>query len=1180
MVTTLNYARSNPFEIEHPFQSEALTYDFESAINIWSYVSYVHNKNTVYIHYHHDSDLEISREEIILHALKDNEDTYKSYFENPPEIVCIPETVENFIGMFYNPKDYKVGFNSDYYDLVIIAFILAFIRQHHALPTPEAVRHVNDLIISPKKLMLRNYYFSELMKNKGIRYTNKGKLNQKDIFTLVSDTVPEFGKIFYALKSTGKMVDIKLLNEKDKSDSATENVSLKRIAAQLGYRIVQPKGIDLSDSYKRLVSKEVTTLLTYNVSDVIVSYLIFMTKAYQNVLKTREQLLDRFKDKYTGRLNVNSTSAQFITNTLAPTLADKVIDNPTIETFFPVNGDQFKDIIDTIKPYYDALKHRQYQWLRQSPLLKNVATEEQFRYWETVRDLSAVEGMDYIFNTYYVNTSKKYGLSAEGIPRFRIRYGTLEQDLLEYMKERYEKFPPEVYELYSYYRGAPSRKEAIRRYMEKHPTPPPNVNYTTVGPSGNKVKFNPDKHTWEDVSSISVVVVIKDSRMVLSFSIGGVHGEVIDKESYERDVKVVETYNQRLNMWKSAYPNAVQLLIMAHTGELRNISSQYLTFDLIPNEIINGTDEDLISYIKLFITTTGITKTNINNYIAGNEDAIKLLNEKVKYKPFKAAIDPKAYKVTVDLKNVLHADVDSLYPSLLILLKVFSKFNPETFEWDDLYKLLRDERLEKKAFANSVPEEEWTEEHILAEAIQLLNKLLLNSASGVLDASYDTNVRANNKAMSMRLCGQLVLTDLVFATDEKGGESVSTNTDGVYLDKIDMETIKPMIEEWKALYNLGATPEIMHRFVSKDSNNRFEQKHADSFGRAAGGTIGNAGGASSSKKMSQPSIIDETVVEYFKNHENVDHKPETGYDRKWIKSYIQNKLNDIVSSEIYDDNTRSKMLSFMWAKEPSKDVQFAELSNSGLSEIQNVNRIMLVKDNVSQQHLVAMAPKPISSNNKIDDAYKMYHNLYYYITTKIDPVDREHLFISAGIDPNESNLDIKVAKLLTALDSTAIVLSPVFKGFILENIDKLLGKNLKTFGLVKLRKSKTVTAEDIAEDLYQKVLGSSDALTQVISELDKLSRQSKLNLYGWENHLIDIDEMTFMKESKVSDYDPRWTITICNEDVSHYHKDSVWNSIDIDAYATFVETVLDTWSIDKIEMAPGMKTLQSALKLA
>ena len=45
--------------------------------------------------------------------------------------------------------------------------------------------------------------------------------------------------------------------------------------------------------------------------------------------------------------------------------------------------------------------------------------------------------------------------------------------------------------------------------------------------------------------------------------------------------------------------------------------------------------------------------------------------------------------------------------------------------------------------------QEWIDTNIEQEGY----KLILNSASGVLDGSFDTNLRANNKALSMRIIG-------------------------------------------------------------------------------------------------------------------------------------------------------------------------------------------------------------------------------------------------------------------------------------------------------------------------------------------------------------------------------------------------------------------------------------------
>ena len=1163
-------ALNHTITILNPYAKKEITYDFESAINIWSYVTYNATDNQVIVFYHVNPGVVISREDIIQHALHDNEETYRSYFKNPPEIICQPETAENFRQVFADPKNYRVGFNSDYYDLLIIAFILAFIEQHNTLPTPEAVRDVNDLIIKPKPLIQRNSYFAGLMRDNGVRFNQKGKLDQRSIFQLLVSVAPKIATIYYTLKQSGYYVDIKLLNEKDKEDSASESVSLKRIAAQLGYRIVEPKNISLADSFKVLTNGEITILLTYNVSDVLVSYLIFKTDAYQNVLNTRCEMLERFKDRYVAKLTANSTSAQFITNTLAPTSADKIVDNPVIETFFPVFGDEFKDITDVINPYYDALKHKDFNWLRQAPLLQGLS-EAQFQYLEQHRDRTAVEALDTVFN-YYIAQSPKYGPTENGLPRYRIKWGGLERDLLEYMRERYTKFPEQVYELYSCYRNASSREAGILRYVEKHPTPPDNVVYNT---KSNR-SYNPQTMTPSDIKSISTIVVVKDTRMVLSFSIGGVHGEVIDKESYDRDVETVETFNTLLTAFQQYYPNAFDLYNVARTGTFRQALPVELQ-NLILHKILFGTAADFEKYIKLFVKTkSGLTKKILTQVDNGNTDAYKLASSKASYALPRKAVNPKDYTITVDLANVLHADVDSLYPSLLILLKVFAVFNNETFEWDDIYRGLRDERLEKKAFAHRIPEEEWTAAETLAEKIQLINKLLLNAASGVLDASYDTNVRANNKAMSMRLCGQLILTALVFAIDELGGESVSTNTDGVYLNNITLEKAEPIIKKWRETYGIGATPEIMKRFVSKDSNNRLEQESAESFGKAAGGTIGNAKGATSSKKMKQPSIVDLTVVEYFKSHPNVNHKPENGYDKKWIKQYLEDIFNEIQNATVYDEDIRAKMLSFMWAKQPPKDVRFGLIDQNGVHTIQNVNRFVLTKTGAT---LVGMAPKPIASNNKVDSDYRLYHALSHYIATNLSDVERTQLFAEHGLSYNNLTRDMDIAKLLAILTPATLISNELFKDFIVEHA-KVLDKHLGAHGVTTLRKSKAVTPEMIRDDLYQQIRSNMVVMMEMMTSLQKLSRQSQLNQFGWSTGSLDSNELTFMKESKVTDYEPLWQVATCNEDVSHYFKHDVWKQLDLDAYVQFVENILDVWAIDTRTPSKALPALYESLGLA
>ncbi|NCE77238.1 hypothetical protein D1157_20270, partial [Anaerotruncus sp. X29] len=182
----------------------------------------------------------------------------------------------------------------------------------------------------------------------------------------------------------------------------------------------------------------------------------------------------------------------------------------------------------------------------------------------------------------------------------------------------------------------------------------------------------------------------------------------------------------------------------------------------------------------------------------------------------------KDFVTLVDLKNIIHADVASLYPSIIIILRFFSEWNHETNEWEDAYEEQRAIRLKAKHVAGAVPKDQWTDVERDANSKQLSAKLFLNNASGEMDSNYNSPIRMNRNAATMRIVGQLILLDIVHTAAEMGGESVSTNTDGVYLTGISMEETKNIVHNWEAKYALEAEPEEVERFVSKDANNRYE----------------------------------------------------------------------------------------------------------------------------------------------------------------------------------------------------------------------------------------------------------------------------------------------------------------------------------------------------------------------
>ena len=531
----------------------------------------------------------------------------------------------------------------------------------------------------------------------------------------------------------------------------------------------------------------------------------------------------------------------------------------------------------------------------------------------------------------------------------RVKYGELQLDLLEFMRLTFPKFPKEVYEVYSYLRGSRSvyeyangkikrdnkdrkiikktgREVGTQKFVDHYlAILGKDHNNKAIAPPNVFYKYRTDK----SVAGINVIMQVPGQPMVLSFSVGGVHGEVMNDKAFNRDRKITDKYNDTLKAIETIYPNAADFYQDAINHQLKgNLNN------ILKSEEITKTN------IKLFVTKT---------------------SKEVKFKTFKKRLNPKQYVIPIDMHNAVHVDVDSLYPSLMINLHMFStwtaEFNdPDNFiktnktgHWYDVYAMRRLQRIQMKKFALATPKNKWTHVQEHAWSIQLKNKLILNSASGIADGSRPTNVRINNKATSMRIMGQLALTYLVYRVEPKNVYSTSTNTDGVYLTSKDPnfteKDIDTEIEEWKTFFHLGATPEIMSHFISKDANNRFEQGSPKERGAAAGGTIGNFTGPSSTKKMVQPFIIDAGIINYFKTHQNVCRTYDIPMDD--LIAYLKQQQAIITNATEYTDEVRQAMLSFCWPIQPKKNQMYC-LANkvqnaTQFLQMQHVNRLLLTK---------------------------------------------------------------------------------------------------------------------------------------------------------------------------------------------------------------------------------------------
>ena len=1042
---------SKDFEIKEEIPDTEIIYDFEAQENIYSISALYLNLHKLVIWYHTDETGMVDEQAVLKKAQEINGLTLKTYqkeLKGPVEILIRPLTLKALQLIFERPKRYVIGFNSNYYDLPLASYILDYGYTHNGqLPTADKVRIFSNLMINPQTIIRKNYsiYGPAL---KALNITLKKRMSLWDIAKFYAKVpyhkkrtcvfqgeAPHLITVDQCLIGTGLHLDMRTLNEKDKKTSS----SLKRIAAQYGYQIEEPEDVDLS-SDKPLDSAQMTNLLAYNASDVLVTTLIYQDSSYQDPLSTREDLLNTFDESsFKGRLTVNSTSAQFVELIIAP--EDPLVDQPEINFFYPMHKKEFEPYQQQINQDYDGrsvpedLQHKQHftYWLKSkhNDLFATLANEYRERLnilrssypeWHVLNSADYVQYMagkrdadrqikpkldqilakaeqNYqILNDYcqFLNNEQAkaelpvtnnlipWPLAADRdsldlkwtaairtkrpfkmvlgpdnkMHEFaRVKYGEIQIDLLEFMRLSFPKFPKEVYEMYNYLRGTKSIYEYdengkiktdnkghqvilktareigtenfVNHYLailgkddHNRPIAPDNVYY----------KYPQNPKVIDDVrqpSGIGVIVQVPDQPMVLSFSVGGVHGEVMNDQAYLRNKQIVNRYNNALTKIKMIYPEATEFYDAALAHHLNKQLDHVL-------QVNNFTKTS----IKLFITKSGKT---------------------IKYKALKKAINPKDYVIPIDMHNAVHVDVDSLYPSLMINLHMFSSWttdynDPDKFidtdktgHWYDVYAKKRLQRVNMKKFALATPKSQWTHVQEHAWSIQLTNKLILNSASGIADGRWPTNVRMNNKATSMRIMGQLALTYLVYRVEPKGVYSTSTNTDGVYLASKDPnfteKDVNTEIEEWKSYFALGATPEVMSHFISKDSNNRFEQGSPDEVGAAAGATIGNFKGPNSAKKMTQPFIIDAGIINYFKTHENVCRT----YDipMQDLKAYLQKQQDIILQATDYTPEVRKAMLSFCWAMQPQKDQMYClankEQDATQFLPAQHVNRFLLTK---------------------------------------------------------------------------------------------------------------------------------------------------------------------------------------------------------------------------------------------
>lgn len=351
----------------------------------------------------------------------------------------------------------------------------------------------------------------------------------------------------------------------------------------------------------------------------------------------------------------------------------------------------------------------------------------------------------------------------------------------------------------------------------------------------------------------------------VQFSIGGVHGAEIFEAQVERDRKKIKELKEK-------YTYISEIPKKEVSKALLNIIKEQ------SRESYKGYPVRLSHEIPLFYENTErvdeiIDPGQFSPYMALKPSA------STKYPDNFPKFQEKVHKryVYTSSGQSIHQDFTGYYPLLMVNMGAFHDGIGK-----DVYKEVYDLRVGLKEKLATL--ERGTAKYKILDIEQQGYKLILNSASGILDGTHDTKLRANNKAIAMRIIGQLMTWRIGMALALEGANIPSSNTDGIYAFDIGLEENKRIVDkELEKLY-IFIEPEDMF-LVSKDSNNRMEMVDGK-VTSASGGTLSSWKGANVSDSLAHPAIVDRILVDYL---QEADLYQPVDLDaiRKHLHHYIQ-----------------------------------------------------------------------------------------------------------------------------------------------------------------------------------------------------------------------------------------------------------------------------------------------------
>lgn len=231
-----------------------------------------------------------------------------------------------------------------------------------------------------------------------------------------------------------------------------------------------------------------------------------------------------------------------------------------------------------------------------------------------------------------------------------------------------------------------------------------------------------------------------------------------------------------------------------------------------------------------------------------------------------------------DDEHIGHADVTSMYPSLLIKYQLGPRHLGKLF--CDIFESIYYERIEAKRTGQKIK--------------NLFLKIVLNSPTGKMQQEVSWMYDPFN-VFKIRINGQLILLMLVDRLLELGCEIIQVNTDGVvYRAKNSLrEGIERAISEVEQITQLGFEVDEYEAFYQYAIN--------DYFGVLKGGEIEEKGMFITKTKLGKglaPVVIPKAIINYFVHHIPVTETIEKDRD---IRDFLMSQAVDKKFKVIHGD---------------------------------------------------------------------------------------------------------------------------------------------------------------------------------------------------------------------------------------------------------------------------------------